>query len=321
MKLLFFLAFLAITPLNSVALEQAQIKDLPPTYGYDTSNEIKALHDLSRHNARQRDEIIVVAACLIVALIVLFFYYQKTIRLNKKLVAHEKQLQELNEMKDKLFSVIGHDLRGPIARISAMIGIFEVETTTTEEKKYLLDNLKEHTRSSLETFDKLLYWGQSLMKGVKLHKFKMQTSGYVKEAIAFKKIKAAEKNIRITDNTPPDTRVFADPSLFDFIIRNLLANALKYTWPGGAIEINADTALMPGYIVFSVKDNGTGMDKATLSRLFSPLESRQGTENEKGHGIGLMLCKEFAIQNGGDMWVDSEEGRGSVFYFCVQKAD
>lgn len=295
-----------------------EISSIDNVYKLETNKRIKELAALNRHNARQRDELIIIAGCLILALAITASYYRKTVRLNKKLTAHEKQLEELNSMKDKLFSVIGHDLRGPIARIPNIIDIYEDPSTTEDEKKFLLDNLKEHTKASLETFDKLLYWGQTLVKGISLHMIKMQTKGYIKEAIDLKKMKASEKNITITDHTPADVFVYSDPSLFDFIIRNLLANALKYTFKDGTIDIGADKTINPGFTVFWVQDSGIGIDKAKIPTLFYSLKSENGTENEKGHGIGLMLCKEFAVQNGGDIWVESEVGKGTIFYFSVK---
>ncbi len=298
-----------------------EISSIDNVYKLETNKRIKELAALNRHNARQRDELIIIAGCLILALLITASYYRKTVRLNKKLTAHEKQLEELNSMKDKLFSVIGHDLRGPIARIPNIIDIYEDPSTTEDEKKFLLDNLKEHTKASLETFDKLLYWGQTLVKGISLHLIKMQTKGYIKEAIDLKKMKAAEKNITITDHTPADVFVYSDPSLFDFIIRNLLANALKYTFKDGTIDIGADKTTNPGFTVFWVQDSGIGIDKAKIPTLFYSLKSEKGTDNEKGHGIGLMLCKEFAVQNGGDIWVESEVGKGTIFYFSVKNID
>ncbi len=295
-----------------------EISSIDNAYKLETNKRIKELAALNRHNARQRDELIIFAVCLILALLITVSYYRKTIRLNKKLTAHEKKLEELNSMKDKLFSVIGHDLRGPIARIPNIIDIYEDPSTTEDEKKFLLDNLKEHTKASLETFDKLLYWGQTLVKGISLHMIKMQTKGYIKEAIDLKKMKASEKNITITDHTTADVFVYSDPSLFDFIIRNLLANALKYTFKDGTIDIGADKTTNPGFTVFWVQDSGIGIDKEKIPTLFYSLKSEKGTDNEKGHGIGLMLCKEFAVQNGGDIWVESEVGKGTTFYFSVK---
>lgn len=295
-----------------------EIANIDAAYRFETNQRIRELEVLSRRNATQRDIIITVAAVLIIMFSIILYYYRRGTRLNKKLAAHEKQLEELNSMKDKLFSVIGHDLRGPIARIPAIIDIYEAENTTAEERKFMLDSLKEHTKASLETFDKLLYWGQSLVKGISLRQQKMQPKSYINESIELKKMKGIEKNITITDTTPPDIYIYSDPSIFDFIIRNLLANALKYTRHNGSVEISADSISKPGFTVFAVTDSGIGIPKEQQANLFTSLKSSKGTDNEGGHGIGLMLCKQFAIQNGGDIWLESEPGKGTTFYFSVK---
>ncbi len=290
-------------------------------YQFETDERIKELEVLSKRNALQRDVIIAVAVSIVIVLVVMIFYYRKTRKLNRQLIIHERELEEINSMKDKLFSVIGHDLRGPIARIPAIIDIYTDDRTNEEEKQFLLDSLREHTKASLETFDKLLYWGQSLMKGISIYQVRMQPKISIRESIELRKMKAAEKQITIKDTTPEDLYVYADAAHFDFIVRNLLANALKYTYPKGLIEINADKKMKPGFTVFSVKDNGVGIPKDVLPKIFTALKSGEGTANEKGNGIGLMLCKEFAMKNGGDIWVESEEGKGATFSFSVKNAD
>ena len=298
-----------------------EITSISEAYQFETNQRIRQLETLSRHNEYQRNVIIGIAAIIIIFLLILLYFYRKTRLLNKQLVISEQELKELNSTKDKLFSVIGHDLRGPIARIPAIIDIYEDELTTDEEKKYLLDTLREHTKASLETFDKLLYWGQLLVNGIRLHQTKIKPKVYIKENIDLKKIKAAEKNITITDNTPDNIFVYADYAHFDFIIRNLLANALKYTNKNGHVTISADAASQPGHTIFAVKDDGVGISKSTMQKLFTLVNSNEGTSSEKGNGIGLMLCKEFAVKNGGDIWAESEEGKGATFYFSVKNAE
>ena len=295
-----------------------EIANISSSWQLETNQQIKELEILNKHNALQRNELIFVAFLLIGVMLGFLFYIGKTIKLNKQLALNHKQLEELNAMKDKLFSVIGHDLRGPIARIPAMIDIIEDETTTEEDRKFLFDNLKEQTKVSLETFDKLLYWGRLLVKGISLQQQKFKPKVYIKESIELRKIKATEKNITVTDNTPSELTIYSDPSIFDFIMRNFLANALKYTPRNGNIEITTDTKSKPGFTVFGVKDTGMGIDPELIPKLFYSLKSRDGTDNEKGNGIGLMLCKEFAIQNGGDIWVESEKGKGATFYLSVK---
>jgi signal transduction histidine kinase len=295
-----------------------ELVNITAAYQLETNERIQELEGLSRKNAMQRDIIIVVAAVLAILIFVLLFNYRKIKKLSRRSALHEKQLEQLNGMKDKLFSVIGHDLRGPIARIATILEMYEDPTTSPDERKMLMEGLKDQTKASVETFDKLLYWGKSLVKGVSVQQQKIHPKSFIRDSIELRKIKAAEKNIIIKDNTPNDAHVWSDPSIFDFVMRNLLANALKYTPRNGSIIINLDTTIRPGYSVFVVKDSGVGIDKATLPNIFYSLKSKPGTENEEGHGIGLMLCKEFAVLNMGDIWVESELGHGATFYFAVQ---
>jgi len=290
-------------------------------YEFEKSNmRMNQLEILSRRNARERNVIMAIAAAIIIILVVLLFYFYRSRILNRQLALHKEELKDLNAMKDKLFSVIGHDLKGPIATIPAALDIYEEESTGAEEKKFILDNLKEHAKVSLETLDKLLYWGQSLLKGNRIRQVNFNPKDYINEAVEFKKMAASEKFITVTDNTPGNISIYADPAHFDFIVRNLLANAIKYTYNNGNIEIKVDATSRHGFTVFAVKDNGIGMNKDELDKLFTPLNSKAGTANEKGNGIGLMLCKEFALMNGGDIWVESEAGKGSTFYFSVKNA-
>ena len=296
-----------------------EIAGISAHYEFEKSTaRIAELEFVHKEDEFERHVIIAVTIGIILILTVLLYYYHKTTLLVRQLRLHEKELEELNNMKNKLFSIIGHDLRGPIARIPAMIEIYEDGATAADEKKFLSDNLKEYTKATTETLDKLLYWGQSLMKGNMISQAKIKPKLFIRDAIEFKKVAAADKQITIEDKTPEDLFVYADPTHFDFVIRNLLANAIKYTYRNGLIIIDCDTRSRLGFTVFSVKDNGVGIDKLVLPKIFNPLSSTYGTANEKGTGIGLMLCREFIVQNGGEIWVESEAGKGSTFFFSVK---
>ena len=296
-----------------------EIASIASGYEIEKSKQrIAQLEVINKKNATERNATIVVGLIIFSILLVLFFYYRKTINLNRRLQVREKELEETNGMKDKLFSIIGHDLRAPLARIPAILDIYDDPETTDEEKSFMFEHLKEHTKASLETLDKLLYWGHSLMKGIRLNQVKMKTKPFINENIELIKIKAAEKEITIVDKTSDKLSIFADNAHFDFIVRNLLANALKYTYPKGSIIINSDNALKPGFIVFSVQDNGVGIKSTAITNIFNPLVSTPGTADEKGTGIGLMLCKEFVTKNGGEIWVESTEGSGTTFFFSFR---
>ncbi len=284
-----------------------------------------AVYELEKSNirieeiSRQRNVIISISIGLIAVLMTLVCFYINTRKLNVKLVKHEAELIELSNTKNKLFSIIGHDLRWPVARIPTILEIVDDETMPEEERKYLIDSLREHTKATVETLDKLLYWGQSLMNGLNTVPERFFAKQYVVQAIELRKIAASDKEITVTDNIPEDLSVYADPNHFDFIIRNLFGNAIKFTGVKGQISFSADEHSKPGYVVFAIKDTGVGIDEERLRKIFEPFNSKMGTANEKGTGIGLMLCKEFAVKNGGDIWAASEPGKGSTFYVSVKK--
>ncbi|PQJ11856.1 hypothetical protein CJD36_008665 [Flavipsychrobacter stenotrophus] len=284
-----------------------------------------AVYDLEKSNirieeiSRQRNVTMTISAGLIAALITLVYFYLKTRKLNVQLVKHEAELIELSNTKNKLFSIIGHDLRWPVARIPTILEIVDDDSMPEEERKYLIDSLREHTKATVETLDKLLYWGQSLMKGLSTVPERFYAKQYIVQAIELRKIAASDKEIVVTDRIPEDLDIFTDPNHFDFIIRNLFGNAIKFTGVKGIIDFSADEHSKPGYVIFAIRDSGVGISAERLKKIFEPFNSNIGTANEKGTGIGLMLCKEFAVKNGGDIWATSEPGKGSTFYVSVKQ--
>ena len=282
--------------------------------------KVQELERLSERNAIQRNSLIVIVSVVVLLLIVTLYYFRKINSLNHQLHKQQAELKDLNNMKDKLFSIVGHDLRGPVARLPVLLDVYEDPDTSAEEKKYLLDSLREHNKSLMEMLDKLLFWGQSLVKGIRMQAQVLSVNEIVRQNIELKKLVLQEKSITITDNVPQNLKVNVDITHFDFIVRNLISNAIKYTFSGGAITISANADIVPGFVVMSVKDTGTGIAADVLAKVFAPEQSIPGTADEKGTGIGLMLCKEFAYLNGGDIWAESVEGQGATFYFKVKKA-
>ena len=283
---------------------------------------IKELKLEEQRNLLKKDIIIVIAICLAIALIFISVYYRKTTRLNEKLSKRESELENSNNVKDKLFSIIGHDLRGPIGNIPMMLKILEDESTTGEERKFLLDSMAEHVHASMDTLDKLLYWGKSQIKGRGIKPETFNTAEYIENSIKLTKSSADLKHITVTNMVNPAITIYGDRAHFDFVIRNLLSNAIKFTHANGAVEISAtNSEKQPGFTVFAVKDNGMGIAKEKLTNIFEPFNnSTAGTANEKGTSMGLILCKEFVIENGGKICVESEPGKGSTFYFTFKTA-
>jgi signal transduction histidine kinase len=301
--------------------KSVELSTVSATHELEKSDEqVQMLERESRRNARQRNLFIAISFGVAALLAVLYFYFRRTVALNRKLKEHQEELKELNIMKDKLFSIIGHDLRGPISSIPTVIDIYEDPRTDEDEKKYLLNSLREHARASSEMLDKLLFWGQSLVKGLRLQQADVDVKDTIRQSIALKKLVLDEKGIKITCNVPKGLMIKVDATHFDFIIRNLLSNAIKYSHLGGSIIFNADTTTRTGYTIVTIADNGTGIPEAMLPRVFNPMRSMPGTADEKGTGIGLMLCKEFTLLNGGNIWVESEFGKGTTFFIALPSA-
>lgn len=282
-----------------------------------------AVYELEKSNmrieevSRQRNLVIGFSVLLAGALAAAIVLYLKTRKMNVQLIKNEAELRELSNTKNKLFSIIGHDLRWPVARIPTILDIVDDEDMEEEEKKYLIDSLREHTKATVETLDKLLYWGKSLMDGLQLAPEWFNPKPYVLQTIELRRMAAMEKEITVSDKIPDDMELFTDPNHFDFIIRNLFSNAIKFTPVKGEIYFDMDKVSKPGYYIFSVNDNGVGIDEQRMKKIFEPFNSKLGTANEKGTGIGLMLCKEFALKNGGELWATSSPGVKTSFYFSV----
>lgn len=230
-----------------------------------------------------------------------------------------KDLQKLNAAKDRLFTVIGHDLNSSIKSVQPTIELYRHENTSEEERRFLLDSIEENAVSAVETLQALLEWGKSQIKGVTINPTYFNASEVIKSKLSLFKVSIRNKGITIVNNLPAETTIHADLNHFRFVFRNLLINAIKFTRTNGTIEITAIKYHQPEYVIFSVKDNGTGIERERLKQIFEPFNtSIEGTKNEKGNGIGLLLCKEFVSVNGGQIWAESEAGEGTTFYVALK---
>jgi signal transduction histidine kinase len=256
--------------------------------------------------------VILLPVVLIAALLIL---YRKYLLLRRQ----NKELQQANAAKDKLFTIIGHDLHGSISSLQPIIELYRLPDTTAEEKEFLLESMEENTHTAVETLRTLLNWGKAQIKGITLEQTYFNATEVIKNKLNLFRIAVKRKHLIIVNNLPEETNIYADINHFKFITRNLLLNAVKFSKEGGTIEINALKYQQPEYVIFSIKDNGIGMEKDKLQQIFQPFAtSTNGTANEKGNGIGLLLCKEYANENGGDIWAESKIDVGSTFYFALK---
>ncbi|SEA40651.1 PAS domain S-box-containing protein [Flavobacterium gillisiae] len=231
----------------------------------------------------------------------------------------KKQLIELNATKDKLFSIIAHDLRNPFNNI---IGISELLTENTEdlettETKEYINIIKSQAKDTLILLDNLLNWAQSQTGQISFNPGKIILSDVMPKIIKLNTSLSKSKNISLNYCSLEKIEVYADENMLRTIMRNLISNAIKFTKLGGYININAVSR--QEHVEISISDNGIGINKEKLTELFniSSNITTYGTANEKGSGLGLVLCKEFVEKHKGKIWVESEDGKGSDFKFIL----
>jgi signal transduction histidine kinase len=281
--------------------------------------KVQQLQLVNQWSKFQTWAVMAVAICVLIVLLIVMLFYQRTKRLNKQLLLQQEELRNLNSFKDKLFSIISHDLRSPVATIITLLNILQDEEDIAEVRTFI-PRLKEHSLSTLDIMDKLLMWGQTQLKGITNNKSRFNAKEVITQDLLLYKETAEQKNIRLLDKTPDKVFILADRTHVDFVIRNLLANAIKYTHTGGLIEIEANVGHPKGFTTLTIRDNGIGIAKSLQDKIFEPgNESMQGTESEKGNSIGLMLCKEFVEQNDGKIWVESELKKGTSFFVSFKQ--
>ncbi len=273
-----------------------------------------------------RNILVVVMALTVILLISVYRSGRRRIRINKLLVEHQQEikkrsqeLEQLNQVKDKFLSIVSHDLRSPINALSAILNLAEQKNLTPEEFKQLTADLRKQFDNARAFISNLLDWALLQMDKLKIQPVKIELAQAIEENI--KTVEAMQmKQIHFEKAVPSSIFGWADPNMLNLILRNLLLNAVKFSEIGGKVEITCKE-FDQHFIVISVRDHGVGISQEVRQFLFDKSSgySTRGTANEKGTGLGLILCKEFVEKNGGKIWFDSEEWIGSTFYFTIQK--
>ncbi len=235
---------------------------------------------------------------------------------------YTEELKNLNATKDKFFSIIAHDLKNPFITILgfAELLLADFEELTDEEKKYYVEEMKKSAEISHALLQNLLQWSRTQTGRIEYNPQKISLNQIVEQNFSLLKLTAAKKNIALESSIGSDIILSADEDMTDTVIRNLLTNAVKFTSSGGKVSVKA--AKINGFVEIRICDTGVGIDEETKSRLFKldSAISTAGTSNEKGTGLGLIICKEFIEKHGGKIWVESEAGNGSTFIFTLPSA-
>ncbi len=232
-----------------------------------------------------------------------------------KLKEQRLELEKLNVLKDRLFSIIAHDLRGPLHNLQEVLSLIHANVLSDEEKEYLLVELSRSVDQSVGLMENLLSWASSQQKGEKLKPEGFRINELVEEVLNSIKALVEKKDLNLKFGLEEDLKVLADREMIRIVLRNLIGNAIKFSHKGGTISIKSQ---QDDGLIISISDEGVGMPPEVLKQLFSiDLQSRKGTLKEEGSGLGLILCKDFIDKNSGHLKVESEEGQGSTFSFTL----
>jgi PAS domain S-box-containing protein len=246
---------------------------------------------------------------------------ESILNLNEDLIISQEKLQEAITTKDKFFSIIAHDLRSPFAGFLLLSEMMskDVDTLTIAEIKKMGLSINNSANALFKLLDSLLMWSRSQLGKIPYQPEQIDIYEIAHNAAVSMMGNAEAKQIQIIIDIKQPTLVLCDSNMMTTVFRNLLSNAIKFSKEGSIVRMDIEE--MTDVLQISIKDNGVGLSQNKIDKLFKLDEhmTTKGTKGESGSGLGLVICKEFVEKHGGKIWVDSEEGKGSSFYFTLIK--
>ncbi|WP_462249082.1 PAS domain-containing sensor histidine kinase [Ekhidna sp.] len=229
-----------------------------------------------------------------------------------------EELEDANSFKNKLFSVVSHDLRSPINAVNNFLELLADDETNFEQIKSLIPMMTVRLNSTKSMLDNLLGWTTTQLKGEEVQYEHFQFSEIVNEVIHLFEDQISHKSLKVILDFPDELSIKGDKNGVRMVIRNLFSNAIKFSFDGGTICIHSEEKIIDGFQKFKFADSGKGMSTEKAGRLFSAIvDSEEGTKGEGGTGLGMMLSADFIESQGGSIEVESKEGEGATFYFTL----
>ncbi len=278
------------------------------------TEEIK-LHKIIRN-------VFIVGSVLLLLLVVIVYRSLRLKRRTNDILSKQKnELEILNKTKNKFFSIIAHDLRSPF---NAILGFSELllkkhKQYDDEEREKYLEYLHESSKNTYELVENLFTWAISQSSIIKFTPENLDIKTIVSLAISKNEGAANRKDIKLVNNIVDEIIISADKNMLNTVLRNLISNSVKFTHKNGKVTVSYKLNNKLGFVEISVTDTGIGMSDEQMKSLFviNEKESYQGTDNEQGSGLGLILCKEFVEKHKGEIWAESTIGKGSIFHFTL----
>ena len=284
----------------------------------------------AKSNQMNNRQLILFASLIFVILLLIGYFLVNRIRMTRKLerqveerthalVENEKKLIEISQTKDQFYSIIAHDLKSPFNSLIGFSNLLhdDYDDFSDEERKQFITIVRNSSEEIFALLENLLDWTRKSSDNISFKPARIDLQRLIKQTIQLQEKNALMKQITIKNHIPKNTFVAADENMLRTVVRNLASNAIKFTNPEGTITFKA--TVNNGFVECSVNDDGIGMNENTLNQLFnlSGKIKKKGTANEKGTGLGLLLCKDFVERHGGKLTVESRENQGSKFTFSL----
>jgi len=254
--------------------------------------------------------------CALVILIGLRYIKKNYYKSQGLLKAKAEDLERINQTKNKMFSIVSHDLRAPIASIQGYLEILTEMDINHQDMQKMKSDLMLVTQNTHMMLSNLLMWSTSQMEGISMDKVKRSLAETINPVIEVFQSIADRKGVKLLCSIDPNLQVWADKNMLQLVIRNILSNAIKFTHPGGTVKLKASCENSNCEIIIS--DTGIGMNEPTKASIFSvKAQSSYGTANEKGVGLGLSLSREFTELQGGTIRFESNQGEGTTFFITL----
>ncbi len=318
---------------NVQEAQQAKVKSksllqLQSTFAYQQKHrELELLQQINEANEatirQQRyTEVAFGVVILLLALIAFIAYRTGAQRkaLNVRLHAANDELGRLNTVKDRMISVVSHDFRTPLANVRMMLEMQQNAYLEPGELETWMASLNQQLKVSYDALEGLLNWARTQLQATAVVKEQVDLHALVRQIALQCEEDLRRKTLTLENTVQPEWFVYADPGQLEIVIRNLINNAIKFSYDRGTIRVYATAD--EGTVSLHVEDKGIGMSDAELETLFQPdkVSTRKGTRNEKGIGIGLIISREMIQANGGDIFARSAEGEGSTFTVVLDRA-
>ncbi len=243
----------------------------------------------------------------------------ETLNIDLERIVEERtsQLKTANTVKDRLLSVMSHDIKSPLNSLRGILNIFNKGAITKDDLKHYTQHIENDLGKTTMLVENILHWTTSQLKGVQLNKELFVLNKLVEENVLLFQTIAANKKLTLHHDLTHQMEIVSDRNILNLVLRNLVSNAIKFSNEGGRIDIHVN--LTNELLLIQVKDQGIGMSETAQQKLFAreTTVSTPGTNNEKGTGLGLALCREYLVKAGGQLTIDSKKGEGSTFSILI----